>query len=346
MVMVNIKDIMSIPLLEQHIAEGNVFFRQKGDLSVYKYSKTLPYKNIWDEVTTQTRGLIVHDSGEIVGRGFNKFFNLSQHSEGEVDLDADGIIMDKMDGSLGIAFHYDGQWIVSTQGSFDSEQAVHATELFRAQYNDTPVVDGMALMVEIIYPGNRIVCNYGDMDDLVLLGGMTNDGQWVHPDDIDFAGPKVPIRNGNIRDALNEPDPENGFEGFVIRQNNGFMVKIKFPHYMHLHRSMFTLNHNVVFDSIVNGNVAEFAASLPDEAYVEFNSYRNTIESMFTEVNDKIDFYGSMIPEGDRKNKAQWVGSNVPSQYRNLVISKFIAHNDIDVSVARIVKKMMVKHYK
>lgn len=346
MVMVNIKDIMSTTLLEKHIAEDNVIFSKKGDLTVYKYSKTLPYKNIWDEVTTQTRGLIVHDSGEIVGRGFNKFFNLSQHSEGEVDLDANGIIMDKMDGSLGIVYFHDGVWNVATQGSFTSDQAIHASKVFNAKYSDTPVVDGLSLMVEIIYPNNRIVTNYGDMDDLVLLGGMTNGGQWVHPDDIDFAGPKVPMRSGSIRDALNVADPEDGSEGFVIRQDNGFMVKIKFPHYIDLHRIAFSLNHNVVFDAIVDGSIMEMAASLPDELYTEFNAYRSTIEGMFSTIHNEVDFYGSLIPEGDRKDKAQWVNQNVPKGYRNLVMSKFVANRSIDVPIVRAVKKMMVDHYK
>ena len=64
-----LKDLLSVELLEQRIAEGyiNVRRHNKFPLSIYCYSKTATFDYVWDEVTTKCRGLIVNDAtGEIV----------------------------------------------------------------------------------------------------------------------------------------------------------------------------------------------------------------------------------------------------------------------------------------
>lgn len=124
-------------------------------LVVYKYSKMTPVYKRWNDVSLRNRGAVVDDStGQILGRGFNKFFNLSELDFYgiEVDKHAENIVMDKMDGSLGIAFKHNGSWIVSTAGSLDSDQAERATKLLNERYGSTPYVEGMSLMLEIIYP--------------------------------------------------------------------------------------------------------------------------------------------------------------------------------------------------
>ena len=64
--------------------------------------------------------------GRIVARPFKKFFNLS---DGRTDITGEYEIYEKMDGSLGILFFYEGEWILASRGSFTSEQAIEGKKI-------------------------------------------------------------------------------------------------------------------------------------------------------------------------------------------------------------------------
>jgi RNA ligase len=55
-----------------------------------------------------------------------------------------------MDGSLGIAFYYKGDWIVATRGSFVSEQATKATKMLK-KYPIEHLDKNNTYLFEIIY---------------------------------------------------------------------------------------------------------------------------------------------------------------------------------------------------
>ena len=54
---------------------------------------------------------------------FNKFFNMEEHQPEEIPNETFEVF-EKLDGSLGILFWYQGQWILATKGSFTSDQAI------------------------------------------------------------------------------------------------------------------------------------------------------------------------------------------------------------------------------
>lgn len=82
--------------------------------------------------------------------------------------------------------------------------------------------DGFTPLVEIIYPDNRIVCDYGDRDELVLLGGVwIESGEYVGPDEAadlcDWEGRTArTFTYVTLADALAAP-PRKGAEGLCVR---------------------------------------------------------------------------------------------------------------------------------
>jgi RNA ligase len=104
------------------------------ELAILNYTEKAAYEGVWNRVTLNTRGLIYDTiSDEVLARPFKKFFNYGQTGAPDIDLDARPyFVSDKFDGSLGIAYRQpDGLWAIATRGSFESEQAKHATELVR-----------------------------------------------------------------------------------------------------------------------------------------------------------------------------------------------------------------------
>jgi RNA ligase len=102
------------------------------------------------------RGLVTDDKGNIVARPFKKFFNME---EGKHTPTSDFEVYDKMDGSLGIFFYYEGGWVMATRGSFTSDQAVKGYEMM-FKYDFANLHKDYTYLFEIIYDQNRIVVKY------------------------------------------------------------------------------------------------------------------------------------------------------------------------------------------
>ncbi|MET8430128.1 RNA ligase [Nocardia sp. NPDC004860] len=280
--MVNIQQLMGLDLLADMIDRGYIKERRHPTLPlrILNYSDSAQYERVWNDATLQCRGLVVDDAGTVVARPFRKFFNDTEHRSEhlpDLDLDAPVEVTDKMDGSLGILFEYDGQPIVATRGSFESAQAEWATAFFRREYADTfRVAPGTTVLVEIVYPENRIVVSYG-WSDLVLLGQVDNDTGQFNSGTIfhDWPGRTIRTWPGRIvdafayttlREALAAP-PRDNAEGFVIRYvETGQMVKIKLDEYIRLHRIVTGLSKKVVWEHAAAGRpFEELIADLPDE---------------------------------------------------------------------------------
>lgn len=319
----------SIEDLERAVENGDVTKRPHPTLPyhIYNYSPETQYAKKWNDVTLNCRGLILDNNYNIIARPWKKFFNL-----GEVNLPiqfTDPVeVMDKADGSLGILypiFHYDGEgdfadvtWAVSTRGSMVSEQAIHATKLWEKKYSHLMPMFGYTMLFEIVYPENRIVLNYDGMDDLILLGAVENEtgyymsprtakGLFVHRETKQYAeypGPVVETYNYNsISDAISNMGRRNK-EGFVIRSHN-FMVKLKEPDYLELHRLVTNMTPKTIWEQLKGGKtVTEIVADLPDEFHsmaedialplVErFNERLDEIVTLFLNVRNNVQMYAA-----------------------------------------------------
>jgi putative RNA ligase len=172
-----------------------------------------------------------------------KFFNVSETSDEELEKLAGepAEVWSKEDGSLGLIHYAGGELAVATRGSFASEQAIHATELLRAKYPNWRPPAGVSVMVEIVYPANRIVVRYDDeFNDLILLSGVDMvSGRTVPFDDLRAAWPGPAVQRfpfTSLAEALAAPELPNR-EGYVIRfTDSDVRVKSKFTDYIRLHR--------------------------------------------------------------------------------------------------------------
>ena len=131
----------------EYVKEGWLTMHRhpNGVLCGFKYSLSTVYEGHWDDVTLQCRGIVFNSTtGEIVAHPFDKFFNyqeiycqdglaqigktLSLIPHFEPRMTPSFTAMEKVDGSLGILFNFEGQWIIKTQGSFIAEQSFWANQ--------------------------------------------------------------------------------------------------------------------------------------------------------------------------------------------------------------------------
>ncbi len=245
-------------------------------LVIHNYTELSQFDRYWTPVTTQCRGLIAHaETGEVLARPFPKVHNHTEPEAPTFGLDEPVSVADKVDGSLGIGYPNTEarDYLIATRGSFASDQAIHAIEVWRTRYAATVVVPpGITPLWEIIYPGNRIVVDYGGLDDLVLLGGVhIESGEFVAPTQLGKAmgwpGPTVEtFPYERFADVL-AAEPRVGKEGFVVRSLvTGRSAKYKYEEYVRLHRIVTGLNARGVWELIGSGKTAaDICTDLPDE---------------------------------------------------------------------------------
>jgi RNA ligase len=119
------------------------------DLTIWNYSPKVQYEKLWDDITIQCRGLVTNSKGEIVARPFKKFFNYEEHTPEDIPNE-NYVVYEKMDGSLGILFNYENEWILATRGSFTSPQAIKGKELLE-KYPLGKLNKNNTYLFEIIY---------------------------------------------------------------------------------------------------------------------------------------------------------------------------------------------------
>ncbi|MEU3607484.1 RNA ligase [Streptomyces sp. NPDC035033] len=224
-------------------------------LSLYTYTRSCQYEGVWNGVTTRCRGLVADDrTGRIVALPLPKFFNVSEHEAGLPHApalpDEPFEVYEKVDGSLGLVFHYEGRWRVASKGSFTSAQATWAQR--RLDAADTArLVPGVTYLMEIVYPQNRIVVNYGDRRDLVLLAAFGADGTeiglaeaaaaWEGIGSVVTVHPPMPLEAlVKLAETNTLPDGSaatgTDAEGFVLRFASGVRAKAKLAEYVRLHK--------------------------------------------------------------------------------------------------------------
>ncbi|UUU38555.1 AAA family ATPase [Streptomyces sp. NBC_00162] len=261
-------DILPAQALADSIDAGYVTRKSHPELplSIYTYTRTAQYERVWNQVTTRCRGLVADDTtGAIVALPLPKFFNVGEHESGQPYApalpDEPFEVYDKVDGSLAVVFHYADRWRVASKGSFISAQATWAQRLLDTR--DTAALrPGTTYLAEILYPQNRIVVDYGNRRDLVLLAAFGADGtevplaeaapHWQGIGSVVTVWPAMPL---DELIALTESNTLPGgaaangtdAEGFVLRFASGVRAKAKLSEYVRLHKVLTGVNERDIW---------------------------------------------------------------------------------------------------
>jgi RNA ligase len=280
-------------------------------LTIWNYTEKVQYESLWDDFTILCRGLVTDDKGSIVARPFPKFFNYEEViDKGVIPWDSEYIhVQEKMDGSLGILFNYEGEWILATRGSFTSDQAIKGLEIIKRNYDLKRFVKEVAYLCEIIYPENRIVVDYGD-EKVIFLGATVPDMEfnWA-PAKAIFKTSGIPENDvvWSKMDTLSDETFKNyqdlnhhNKEGFVIRfYPSNYRVKIKFEEYVRLHKIMTNFSTRNVWETLSNGeDILSSLVDVPDEFHAKIKVYVDELTSQFNTIENEYNWIFKTILNG------------------------------------------------
>lgn len=293
--------------------------------SIATYTNKAVITRAWNEVTRQCRGLIWnHETGEVLARPFRKFFNMGEGSYApDPDWSNPFRIYDKADGSLGILYPLTGGGhAIATKGSFASEQAIHATKVWKSRYEGKWAPRGsQTALFEIIYPENRIVVDYGEQDDLILLGGVEIGTGMSYGPDLVWHWPGPVIKEFVPDDeGLHGPDmlwirDRPNAEGLVIHFLTGdYRLKVKQQDYIEKHRVVTNLSEKTLWVWLGKSpeHLREMISTLPEEHQSWARVAGQRMIQEYTSRWDKvrtagISWLGGAYLEDNRESKKDFV---------------------------------------
>lgn len=296
---------------------GNVNATYHDGLVLFSYSQQAQFENRWNWFERASRGLVLNSEiGNVLARPFDKFFNWSERDR---TTDAQLLeVIEKIDGSLGIGYFHNDTWKVATRGSFVSEQALWATDqLSRHNFGSFPTE--YTPLWEIIYPDNRIVVDYGNMQELVLLAVRhIESGVYLPYGELeeiatryDFLLPKIHQMNTN--DCLSLAQSiDASKEGWVLYFADGQRFKIKGNRYTEIHRLVTNASFKRVLEAITLGSFNEMITNTPDEFLGQIHTWRDEIEAKVIDTIERVELAFVDAPGDSRKEFALWVRENHP----------------------------------
>lgn len=291
-------------------------------LTIWNYTHVAQFESFWNEDTLNCRGLVTDDKGTVWARPFPKFFNDSELQYKFPDEPFE--VYDKLDGSLGIVFLYHNELIIASRGSFTSDQAVEAKKIWAENQMDIGGISpGWTYLFEIIYPENRIVCDYGGKRALVLLAvveiatGREQDPAWSHEFEVVHKH-----KFDSMEEILNSSQLENA-EGYVVKFQSGLRVKIKFNEYKRLHKLITEASNISIWETLMNGdNIEDLLEKVPDEFYQWVRKTKTELQSQFDQIDSLAKkWFGKLMSQKfhNRKDNANFVINSTPKQVHGIL---------------------------
>ena len=266
-------------------------------LSIYNYTEQTQFSRAFNEVNSLCRGLVISNDGEIVARPFKKFFNFEELKERAANFSPDNIqeIWTKEDGSLIVAFWWEGSWRTITRGSWASDQALAAPALLSKRFL-CGANRAKTYLFELVGPSNiNVVRNY-KKDSLILLGAIdTTSAVESTADEIRAYGEIFGFSTPNLWKArefsydIIKSNINPNFEGVVLKNKRGERCKIKTDTYVQLHKMLTGLSESGIFKLWQDRMAAKLSMEgIPDEFFAEINQKMDAIDGRWVKYKESV----------------------------------------------------------
>lgn len=333
---------LTLPSLDEirQAREDGLVSVRGGTTIICNYTPKAQFNHIWTPVTMTCRGLILrvdkpwpHSTKieEVVALPFPKFFNVEE--EGRLPSTPVVDVTEKADGSLGVLYRSNGEYKIATRGNFASNQALWATE--RLKRHKIVLPENLTLLFEIIYPENRVVIDYGQREDLVLLGvrdRFTGEdliyGE-VASIGITYGFSVIPRVHLTLNEAtLRATSLSGDHEGWVLRCEDGTRWKVKGLVYRALHRFLTHLSERKMIDAMLEGAYEEMFDRTPSYYQKQLTIWHDNAIKEIEGVQRILDLVFAYAPRDTRKEFALWTKAS----YSNLAPYLFALYDQKDIT--------------
>lgn len=272
-------------------------------------------------IRRECRGIMFDLEGRILARRLHKFFNVNEKVECRVenlDLSKPHRILEKLDGSMitpmlvGDRVRW-GTKMGLTDVAKGAEKFVSQNPHY-LKFALFLVYDDITPIFEWCSRSQRIVIDH-ETDRLVLLAARVNvTGEYLSYEQLLKFGKKYDIEvvkayEGTVKNMealVSQTRALEGSEGWVVRFDNGHMVKIKSEWYMHLHKSrdIIAFEKNVL-RMIFFKTMDDAKSIMGDEDRAKVEAYEKAVWEGVEKYVDFVDTHFEAISHLDRRGYAQ-----------------------------------------
>jgi hypothetical protein len=213
---------------------------------VLKYKKSVFYNDSWDDFLEHCRGSVVDKDFNLISYPFQKIYNYGIEARApKLSDDTEVIAYRKVNGFMVSASYYNGDILVSTTGSTDSDYVRMAKEMMLTHMDWTDWqltfnrsdMDNLTVMFECVHPDDPHIIP--EKAGMYVLG--FRDNNWRSrvghsPGTLELMGKAfncyVPEVYRVTLGELKAMAKECKHEGFVFYTRDGISAKIKSPYYL------------------------------------------------------------------------------------------------------------------
>ena len=255
------------------------------------------------KIRRECRGIIFDSkTGDIIRRPFHKFFNVNEREETQdhvIDLSRPHAILEKLDGSMIAPFWVGGdvgKFIWGTKmGETDVAKPVEAFVEANPNYRmfmKQMLNRGMTPIFEWCSRKQRIVLDY--KEDQLILTAVRNmvTGEYMSRDQMEreAANAHIPVvrqfePQTDMKAFLEYVRDLEDLEGFVVRFDDGHMLKLKCHWYLQIHKAKEAIlqDRNIV-ELILEEHLDDVKAHLPAEDRDRLTQFENDLNTAVSNV--------------------------------------------------------------
>lgn len=323
----------------------------------------------WDSVKAairrECRGIIFDSkTGDIIRRPFHKFFNVNEREETQdhvIDLSRPHAILEKLDGSMIAPFIVNGEMIWGTKmGATDVAKPVEEFVKNNPQYvefAENLIHAGFTPIFEWCSRKQRIVLDYAE-DQLILTAVRHMvDGHYIEDFSMNGFGLRsnIPVvrrfePQTDMKAFLEYVRDLEDLEGFVVRFDDGHMLKLKCHWYLQIHKAKEAIlqDRNIV-ELILEEHLDDVKAHLPAEDRDRLTEFESDFNKQINFITNSIFVHMHGVAGFDRKTFAVEHSHKVDSFTRQIMFSVFgetIDWRKINVKVRNTVRNNLSKTVK
>ena len=302
--------IFDLNILERYVSEGLLRKAEDENLVQYNYSDYCNNSGCWDDITLFNRGNIYEKStGKLIAKSLPKFMNFSQLTQEDQHYFLDHkklITTEKKDGCLGILYMYNNEIRCNSRGAFNNYVTDKIKQLLPKYTMLDVILKFNTLIVEVISPETKIICDYGNKQELYLLTAYSNlDWEEYSNNQLD-----------ELSNIIRMPRPKKCYlgwqglfkwqqeqdyteEGFVVciedKQYGSYKrVKIKSNDYIRVSRIMAGLSKYKIWKIMKNDLeqntqiLKQYFSNLPDEIVIEAEQYKKELQEEYNKIQELV----------------------------------------------------------
>ena len=293
----------------------------------------------------ELRGCIFETAtGNILHRRYHKFFNVNERPEtqlGEIDFSKPHVILEKLDGSMitpvkttdGIRW---GTKMGVTEVALPVEEFVNKPENEQyIKFAKSCVEKGYTPIFEWCSRKQAIVIDYPE--DMLVLTAMRDNvhGTYASYQELFYMGQgwKLPVVKAyagtaeSMADLVSQTKDLIGVEGFVVRFDDGHMIKVKAEDYLLKHKTKdaLSLEKNVI-EILVSEKADDLKAFMDAKDLARFNEFEAAFWDGVTGTVNDLKYLRMVKAEGldsDRKTYAIEFVQKQDSKYAQILYKMF-----------------------